>query len=89
MAVDGGGSLAVDIFVSSSTSDGGGDGGSASETEVSVVGMVTAIGTNQLTVLTSGGSKTVQVNDATVIRKGKTTITFSQIVVGDQIEALA
>jgi hypothetical protein len=80
-AVDGGGFLAVDIFVSDSTSDGG------SEDHATVVGLVTAIGTNQLTVLTDDGSKTVQVNDSTVIRKGNTTITFSQIVIGDQIEA--
>jgi hypothetical protein len=72
--------LASSINVEDDAEDDEGD-------EVEVHGTVTAVGTDSLTLETSGGSQTVQVNASTRIRKGNETIALGDIHVGDDVEA--
>jgi len=56
--------------------------------EVEVQGTVQTVGTSSLTVSTSNGTMTVNVDSNTVIRKQGTTIQLSDVKVGDKIEAV-
>jgi hypothetical protein len=72
---------ATRVIVQSSGNNGGGSGA-----KVKLTGQVTAVAASSLTVQAEGASATVQTDASTVIRKQKSNVALTAIVVGDTVK---